>query len=65
MPTSTRPIADIARELGLAAEEWLPYGRDKAKVLLPALHARSAGPDGKLVVVSAITPTRPATARPR
>ena len=57
MPTSTRPIADIARELGLAAEEWLPYGRDKAKVLLPALHARSAGPDGKLVVVSAITPT--------
>jgi hypothetical protein len=24
MPTSPRPIADIARELGLAAEEWLP-----------------------------------------
>ena len=59
MPTSTRPIADIARELGLAAEEWLPYGRDKAKVLLPALHARSAGPDGKLVLVTAITPTPP------
>jgi formate--tetrahydrofolate ligase len=57
MPSSTRPIADIARELGLAAEEWLPYGRDKAKVLLPALSARSAGPDGKLVVVTAITPT--------
>ena len=37
MPTSTRPIADVARELGLAPEEWLPYGRDKAKVLLPAL----------------------------
>ena len=59
MPTSTRPIADIARELGLAPEEWLPYGRDKAKVLLPALHARSATPDGKLVVVTAITPTPP------
>ena len=57
MPTSTRPIADIARELGLAAEEWLPYGRDKAKVLLSALHARSATPDGKLVLVTAITPT--------
>ena len=57
MPISTRPIADIARELGLAAEKWLPYGRDKAKVLLPALRARSAGPDGKLVVVTAITPT--------
>jgi len=57
MPTSTRPIADIARELGLGADEWLPYGRDKAKVLLPALRARSDSPDGKLVVVSAITPT--------
>jgi formate--tetrahydrofolate ligase len=57
MPISTRPIADIARELGLAPEEWLPYGRDKAKVLLPALSARSGRPDGKLVVVTAITPT--------
>jgi len=57
MPTSTRPIADVARELGLAPEEWLPYGRDKAKVLLPALAARREQPDGKLVVVSSITPT--------
>src|SRR6266542_5515936 len=57
MPTSARPIADIARELGLAAGEWLPYGRDKAKVLLPALAARREQPDGMLVVVSSITPT--------
>jgi formate--tetrahydrofolate ligase len=57
MPISTRPIADIARDLGLAPEEWLPYGRNKAKVLLPALSARSGRPDGKLVVVTAITPT--------
>ena len=57
MPTSTRPIADIARELGLLPEEWLPYGRDKAKVLLSALAARRGKPDGKLVVVSSITPT--------
>jgi len=57
MPTSTRPIADVARELGLTDEEWVPYGRAKAKALLPALHARKARPDGKLVVVSAITPT--------
>jgi len=57
MPISTRPIADIAQDLGLAPEEWLPYGRDKAKVLLPALSARKGRPDGKLVVVTAITPT--------
>src|SRR3970282_272910 len=59
MPNSTRPIADIARELGLATEEWLPYGRDKAKVLLPALHAPSPTPDGQLALVTAITPTPP------
>src|SRR5437867_6006413 len=57
MPTSIRPIADIARELELADAEWTPYGRTKAKVLLPALQARRGRPDGKLVVVSAITPT--------
>src|SRR5436309_10268100 len=57
MPTSIRPIADIARELGLADAEWTPYGRTKAKVLLPAFQARRDRPDGKLVVVSSITPT--------
>ena len=67
MPTSTpsrsdadrqpRPIAEIARELGLAAEEWIPYGHDKAKVRVGALAARRDRPDGKLVVVSSITPT--------
>ena len=66
MPTSTpsrpdadrqpRPIAEIARELGLGAEEWLPYGHDKAKVRVGALAARRDRPDGKLVVVSSITP---------
>jgi formate--tetrahydrofolate ligase len=67
MPTSTpsrpdadrqpRPIAEIARELGLGAEEWIPYGHDKAKVRVGALAARRDRPDGKLVVVSSITPT--------
>ncbi len=67
MPTSSpsrpdadrmpRPIADIARDLGLGEEEWIPYGRTKAKVLVSALAARRERPDGKLVVVSSITPT--------
>jgi len=66
MPTSTpapaassspRPIAAVAADLGLAESEWLPYGRTKAKVLLDALDARRARPDGKLVLVSSITPT--------
>ncbi|HTK92980.1 MAG TPA: formate--tetrahydrofolate ligase [Verrucomicrobiae bacterium] len=64
MPTSTpidpsvpRPIAAVAADLGLAESEWIPYGRTKAKVLLDALATRRSRPDGKLVVVSSITPT--------
>src|SRR4029453_4016785 len=67
MPTSTpsrpttertpRPISEIARDLGLGPEEWMPYGRDKDKVHGDALAARRDRPDGKLVVVSSITPT--------
>ncbi len=64
MPTSTptdpsvpRPIAAVAADLGLTESEWIPYGRTKGKVLLDALAARRSRPDGKLVVVSSITPT--------
>src|ERR1044072_6719265 len=64
MPTSTptdpsvpRPIAAVAADLGLTESEWIPCGRTKANVLLPALAARREQPDGKLVVVSSITPT--------
>jgi formate--tetrahydrofolate ligase len=51
---SLRPIEAVAEELGLASDHVLPHGRDKAKVELDALRA----PTGKLVLVSAITPTR-------
>ncbi len=49
-----RPIADIARQLGIADDHLVPYGSDKAKVRLAALEGR---PQGRLVLVSAITPT--------
>ena len=52
-----RPILEIADELGLPVESVEPYGRFKAKVshrLLPALKDR---PTGKLILVTAITPT--------
>jgi formate--tetrahydrofolate ligase len=53
-----RPIFEVARDLGIAPEHLEPYGRDKAKVRLEALEAaRSAKPPGKLILVSAITPT--------
>ena len=53
------PITDVAAGLGLDAADVLPYGHDKAKVDLRALARRAGQPDGKLVLVSSITPTPP------
>ena len=50
-----RPIADVARELGLAADEILPYGHTKAKITMAAIRARK--PSGRLVLVTGINPT--------
>jgi formyltetrahydrofolate synthetase len=53
-----RPIVDVARELQIAPEHLELYGNDRAKVQLAALTAaESARARGKLVLVSAITPT--------
>ncbi len=49
-----RPLHDVASDLGLAPEHVIPYGRHKAKIELEALRA----PRGKLVLVSAINPTK-------
>jgi formate--tetrahydrofolate ligase len=54
-----KPVTEIATALGLDAEDVIPYGRSKAKVHLRALARRRAAPNGKLVVVSSITPTPP------
>lgn len=51
-----RPILDVAQDLGLSADWIEPYGRDKAKVHLDALERPNHEP-GKLILVSAITPT--------
>ena len=52
-----KPIVEIAAELGLAPEEIEPYGAHKAKVRLEALARRADAPDGKLILVTAMTPT--------
>ncbi|HKZ91999.1 MAG TPA: formate--tetrahydrofolate ligase [Candidatus Limnocylindrales bacterium] len=54
---SLRPIADIAEEMGLLPEEIELYGRYKAKVRLEALDRLAGRPDGKQIIVTAITPT--------
>src|SRR3990170_4998640 len=52
-----RPIEEIAHALGLKETEWAPYGRLIAKINMSAIKARQDRPNGKLVVVSCITPT--------
>ena len=49
------PIAKVAEKLGLADEDLIPYGRYKAKVNHKLIH--SDRPDGKLILMTAISPT--------
>ena len=53
-----RPIEELAEEIGLRPEEVEPYGRYKAKVALSVLDRLRSSPDGKIVCVSGMTPTR-------
>ena len=50
-----KPIADIAASLGLADEDVIPYGRYKAKINHRLIH--KASKQGKLILVTAISPT--------
>src|SRR6185312_17132 len=53
-----RPIVQIARErLGIPEEQLESYGRYKAKVSLDYLRQLENRPDGKLILVTAISPT--------
>ncbi|MBO7363759.1 MAG: formate--tetrahydrofolate ligase, partial [Lachnospiraceae bacterium] len=51
-----RPIGEIAAAAGIDEKYLEPYGRYKAKVDLSLLNETDA-PDGKLILVTAITPT--------
>jgi formate--tetrahydrofolate ligase len=53
-----RPITDVAAEAGILEEELELYGRSKAKVSLSILDRLADRPDGKLIITTAITPTK-------
>jgi formate--tetrahydrofolate ligase len=57
MSTTLRPIHDVAADLGLSADDVIPWGRHRAKVSLDAITRREGSPQGRLVLVSAINPT--------
>ena len=58
-PPTLLPIGEIAARLGIPDEAVEPYGRTKAKISLDWLAARRGGPQGKLILVTAINPTPP------
>jgi formate--tetrahydrofolate ligase len=53
-----RPIAEVAAVAGIREGELEPYGRYRGKVDLSAMERLAGRPDGKLVVTTAITPTK-------
>ena len=57
-PQQPRAIADIAAAAGILPEELESFGSARAKVKLDILARLAGRPDGKLVIVTAITPTK-------
>jgi formate--tetrahydrofolate ligase len=52
-----QPITDVAGKLGIPATELIPYGHDKAKISGDFLQGLNGHSDGKLILVTAISPT--------
>ena len=53
-----KKILDITNSLGIPEEYVIPYGHDKAKIDLAYRKELESRPTGKLVLVTAITPTK-------
>jgi formate--tetrahydrofolate ligase len=53
-----RPITDVATDAGILDEELEQYGRFKGKISLSILDRLADRPDGKLIITTAITPTK-------
>ncbi len=51
------PIAEIGGKLGIPADAFLEYGPSKAKISLDYIEGLKDRPDGKLILVTAISPT--------
>jgi formate--tetrahydrofolate ligase len=52
------PIPEVAAAAGILPDELKPYGTNRAKVCLSILERLADRPDGKLVITTAITPTK-------
>ena len=52
-----KPVTEIGAKLGIPLGDLIPYGHDKAKVSARYLSGLAAKPNGKLILVTAISPT--------
>ena len=52
-----RPIQEIASELSIPADALIPYGHDKAKISYDHIEAIDNNKNGKLILVTAVSPT--------
>ena len=51
------PIQEIGAKLGIPAESLIPYGNDKAKISAEFIRSNGKAKDGKLILVTAVSPT--------
>ena len=54
---TAQPIGEIAKKAGIPDEALMPYGKTKAKIDPQYIASLQDKPDGKLILVTAITPT--------
>ncbi len=51
------PIQEIGAKLGIPGESLIPYGHDKAKISADYISANRRNKNGKLILVTAVSPT--------
>jgi len=54
---TVRPIQEIAKKLGIPEDALVPYGHDKAKINADFIKKKNGAKDGKLILVTAVSPT--------
>ena len=54
---TAQPIGEIAAKVGIPDDALMPYGKTKAKIDPEYIAGLADRPDGKLILVTAITPT--------
>jgi formate--tetrahydrofolate ligase len=54
---TVRPIQEIAKRIGIHEDALVPYGHDKAKISADFIKGKDGAEDGKLILVTAVSPT--------